>query len=101
MQAGGLAWYGGGCDLTPSYLFEEDAAAFHAFWRGVCDRHDPGRFSLALYHQFGSDVHIPKTPCMLGILPWVSSSACAWPPKTLLPCTARLLPKNVHGLFGA
>lgn len=40
-QAGGLAWYGGGCDLTPSYLFEDDARAFHAFWRGICDKHDP------------------------------------------------------------
>lgn len=38
-QAGGVAWYGGGCDLTPAYLSDEDAHAFHAFWRGICDRH--------------------------------------------------------------
>lgn len=22
-------WFGGGCDLTPNYLFEEDAVTFH------------------------------------------------------------------------
>lgn len=29
-------WYGGGADLTPSYLFEEDAMEFHRSWRKVC-----------------------------------------------------------------
>lgn len=33
-------WYGGGCDLTPFYVQEEDFAEFHAFWKGTCDRHD-------------------------------------------------------------
>ena len=23
-------WFGGGCDLTPNYLFEEDAMLFHS-----------------------------------------------------------------------
>ena len=37
------AWFGGGADLTPYYLFEEDARIhFHRTWRDVCDRHDPG-----------------------------------------------------------
>ena len=35
------AWFGGGQDLTPYYLFEEDAAHFHAVCKRVCDRHDP------------------------------------------------------------
>ncbi|KJE89912.1 coproporphyrinogen oxidase [Capsaspora owczarzaki ATCC 30864] len=34
-------WFGGGCDLTPSYLFEEDAKHFHATYKQVCDKHDP------------------------------------------------------------
>ena len=34
---GDHAWWGGGCDLTPAYLFEEDVAAFHAHWKRVCD----------------------------------------------------------------
>ena len=38
---GSTAWFGGGSDLTPCYLFEEDAAHFHATFRAACDRHDP------------------------------------------------------------
>ena len=38
-------WFGGGGDLTPMRLDApeslEDAAAFHAAFRGACDRHDP------------------------------------------------------------
>jgi coproporphyrinogen III oxidase len=34
------SWFGGGADLTPSYLFEEDAVHFHAVIRAACDRHD-------------------------------------------------------------
>ncbi|KAJ8610173.1 hypothetical protein CTAYLR_008730 [Chrysophaeum taylorii] len=33
------AWFGGGADLTPSYLFEEDAVEWHAFWRDACGEH--------------------------------------------------------------
>jgi len=35
------AWFGGGADLTPYYLFEEDVRHFHRTWKAVCDRHDP------------------------------------------------------------
>ncbi|KAI8620955.1 Coproporphyrinogen III oxidase [Chytriomyces sp. MP71] len=34
------AWFGGGCDLTPSYLYEEDAVQFHQVIKDVCDKHD-------------------------------------------------------------
>jgi coproporphyrinogen III oxidase len=33
-------WFGGGADLTPSYLFDDDAAHFHRAHREVCDRFD-------------------------------------------------------------
>ncbi|MEZ4271393.1 MAG: oxygen-dependent coproporphyrinogen oxidase [Myxococcota bacterium] len=33
-------WFGGGADLTPSYLFDEDAAHFHGTLKKVCDDHD-------------------------------------------------------------
>ena len=33
-------WFGGGKDLTPYYLFEEDAAHFHAICKRACDAHD-------------------------------------------------------------
>lgn len=36
------AWFGGGLDLTPYYLFEEDAVHFHTVCKEVCDRHDAG-----------------------------------------------------------
>ncbi|MCC8359620.1 oxygen-dependent coproporphyrinogen oxidase [Salinimicrobium sediminilitoris] len=35
------SWFGGGQDLTPYYLFEEDAEHFHKVCKGACDRHDP------------------------------------------------------------
>ncbi|MEZ6197015.1 MAG: oxygen-dependent coproporphyrinogen oxidase [Planctomycetota bacterium] len=37
----GAWWFGGGADLTPSYLFEEDAVHFHSVLKERCDRHDP------------------------------------------------------------
>lgn len=33
-------WFGGGTDLTPSYLFEEDAQHFHKTVKSACDKHD-------------------------------------------------------------
>lgn len=36
----GDTWFGGGTDLTPYYLFEEDARHFHTTLKNVCDKHD-------------------------------------------------------------
>ena len=36
----GSWWFGGGADLTPSYLFEEDAIHFHQVHKDACDRHE-------------------------------------------------------------
>ena len=36
----GAWWFGGGSDLTPSYLFDEDAIQFHKSLKDVCDSHD-------------------------------------------------------------
>lgn len=33
-------WFGGGQDLTPYYLFEEDAIHFHTVCKEVCDNHN-------------------------------------------------------------
>ena len=38
------AWFGGGADLTPYYLFDEDAAHFHRELRGACERYRPGSY---------------------------------------------------------
>src|ERR1041385_7335085 len=43
----GDAWFGGGTDLTPWYLFEEDAAHFHKTLKAACDRHN-----LSFYPKF-------------------------------------------------
>jgi len=34
-------WFGGGQDLTPYYLFEEDARHFHQVCKLACDAHEP------------------------------------------------------------
>ncbi|TRX32052.1 oxygen-dependent coproporphyrinogen oxidase [Flavobacterium sp. ZT3R18] len=34
-------WFGGGQDLTPYYLFEEDAVHFHQTCKTACDKHNP------------------------------------------------------------
>lgn len=41
------SWFGGGQDLTPYYLFEEDVRHFHGVCKKVCDAHDP-----AFYPEF-------------------------------------------------
>lgn len=33
-------WFGGGQDLTPYYLFDEDAIHFHQVCKDACDKHD-------------------------------------------------------------
>jgi len=40
-------WFGGGTDLTPYYLFEEDATYFHSVQKKCCDG-----FDTALYRKF-------------------------------------------------
>lgn len=37
----GDAWFGGGTDLTPSYLFEDDARHFHQTLKSYCDKYNP------------------------------------------------------------
>ncbi len=34
-------WFGGGQDLTPYYLFEEDAIHFHSVCKTACDKYHP------------------------------------------------------------
>ena len=36
----GHSWFGGGIDLTPHYVVEEDARWFHQYLKTVCDQHD-------------------------------------------------------------
>lgn len=34
-------WFGGGTDLTPAYIFEEDVRHFHSVQKSACDKFDP------------------------------------------------------------
>ena len=43
----GSWWFGGGSDLTPAYLIEDDAVHFHHTLKTACDHHDP-----AFYPRF-------------------------------------------------
>lgn len=40
-------WFGGGTDLTPYYLFDEDAIHFHRTYKEICDQ-----FDVSLYPKF-------------------------------------------------
>lgn len=37
-------WFGGGTDLTPYYLVEEDVRHFHSTLKKACDSHDRGYY---------------------------------------------------------
>ncbi|HMO63594.1 MAG TPA: oxygen-dependent coproporphyrinogen oxidase [Ferruginibacter sp.] len=43
-------WFGGGTDLTPYYLVEEDAIHFHQTYKNACDR-----FDVSFYPKFKAD----------------------------------------------
>lgn len=42
---GGVKWLGGGIDLTPHYIVEEDAKFFHTQLKNVCDKHHAHYYS--------------------------------------------------------
>jgi coproporphyrinogen III oxidase len=44
------SWFGGGTDLTPYYLFEEDAIYFHQTYKNVCDQFDAGFYPAFKKH---------------------------------------------------
>jgi len=44
IHQGPKAWFGGGADLTPYYLEEEDARHFHRTLKAACDQHDPAHY---------------------------------------------------------
>ena len=37
-----MRWFGGGIDLTPHYVFEDDARFFHQQMKAVCDQYSAG-----------------------------------------------------------
>jgi len=43
-MSNGTRWLGGGIDLTPHYIVDEDAAWFHQQLKAVCDKHHPAYY---------------------------------------------------------
>jgi coproporphyrinogen III oxidase len=54
VRRGDAAWFGGGSDLTPHYLFEEDCVHFHRALRDACERHEPGSYAR---HKRAADAY--------------------------------------------
>ena len=55
LEQGARSWFGGGADLTPYYLFEEDARHFHLTWQNACAGYAPdayARFKAACDRYF-------------------------------------------------
>ena len=44
-MSNGVWWFGGGIDLTPHYVVEEDARFFHSALKKVCDKHRSNYYS--------------------------------------------------------
>lgn len=40
-MSNGVRWFGGGIDLTPHYVVDDDARYFHSSLKAVCDKHNP------------------------------------------------------------
>lgn len=45
LELGDTRWFGGGSDLTPYYLHDEDAIHFHSILKAVCDAHSPDYYA--------------------------------------------------------
>jgi coproporphyrinogen III oxidase len=54
----GNYWFGGGIDLTPHYIVDEDARFFHHALKSVCDRHHPSFYES--FRQWADDYFFIK-----------------------------------------
>jgi coproporphyrinogen III oxidase len=57
-----LAWLGGGADLTPYYLYDDNISFFHSLYRDLCDRHatnDPNLSYAALKQGCDDYFYLP------------------------------------------
>ncbi|MEW5315526.1 MAG: hypothetical protein WDW38_006947 [Sanguina aurantia] len=54
----GQWWFGGGTDITPSYVNKDDMEHFHGSYKKVCDKHDPTYY--AKFKQWADDYFMIK-----------------------------------------
>ncbi|KAJ1866922.1 Coproporphyrinogen-III oxidase [Coemansia sp. RSA 989] len=64
-----MAWFGGGADLTPAYLFEDDVKYFHQTLKQACDPHDPQYYPRFKQwcDQYFTNIHRNETRGVGGI----------------------------------
>jgi coproporphyrinogen III oxidase len=93
-----MAWFGGGADLTPYYLFDEDVTAFHRMYRDLC-KANPEEFSYEelkkrcdeyfylparAEHRGTGGIFFDDMPATdPSALPFVKNVALAWMPSWL------------------
>ncbi|KAL7529974.1 LOW QUALITY PROTEIN: hypothetical protein ACHAWF_003184 [Thalassiosira exigua] len=106
------AWFGGGSDLTPYYLIDEDVVGFHSHLKRMCNEHSPpgrqlGRKRLAVVpcdeagvrrlllppHGGGALRHggafFNDLPATSSLLAFVRDVARGWTPSWLLIAAQR------------
>ncbi len=54
----GVWWFGGGIDLTPHYVIEQDAKFFHSALKNACDKHNENYY--AEYKKWADDYFFIK-----------------------------------------
>uniref|UniRef100_A0A8B9DJN2 Oxygen-dependent coproporphyrinogen-III oxidase, mitochondrial n=1 Tax=Anser cygnoides TaxID=8845 RepID=A0A8B9DJN2_ANSCY len=102
-------WFGGGTDLTPTYLNEEDAVHFHKTLKEACDKHDPKLYPK--YKKWCDDYFFIKhrgerrgiggiffddvdSPSKEEVFQFVQSCA-----KAIVPCYIPIVKKHCHDSF--
>lgn len=53
-----IRWFGGGIDLTPHYVFDEDAKFFHNYLKNTCDKYSAGFYPR--FKQWADDYFFIK-----------------------------------------
>ncbi|XP_054830744.1 oxygen-dependent coproporphyrinogen-III oxidase, mitochondrial [Eublepharis macularius] len=102
-------WFGGGTDLTPTYLNEEDAVHFHKTLKEACDQHNPELYPK--FKKWCDDYFYIKhrgerrgvggiffddldSPSKEEVFQFVQSCA-----KAILPCYIPIVKKHCHDTF--
>jgi len=57
-MSNGTWWFGGGIDLTPHYVEEEEARVFHSSLKAACDKHHPDYYKR--FKQWADDYFFIK-----------------------------------------
>ncbi|XP_060689709.1 oxygen-dependent coproporphyrinogen-III oxidase, mitochondrial isoform X1 [Hemiscyllium ocellatum] len=104
-------WFGGGTDLTPTYLNKDDAVHFHKTLKEACDKHDKSYYPT--FKKWCDDYFVIKhrgerrgvggiffddlnSPSAEGLFEFVQSCA-----KAVVPCYIPIVRKHLHDSYTA